>query len=141
MNDSQYDIMATKTKIRDVLRQILEHSKNTNLAAVGESTDDFINMVESRQALFDELAALNPQKIGTHTDESKPAPAGILMLDEEIKAIIKQIVEREEQHNNKVVGMMEDLKKGLKDISTEKSINSIYMKDSYESGMIFNSKN
>ncbi|MCL2853960.1 MAG: hypothetical protein FWE20_13220 [Defluviitaleaceae bacterium] len=135
-----------KVKVRDLLLKILEHTKSTELTATEHSVDDYINMVESRQALFDELASFKPQEfatVATDIDESKKEQQGSIELDEEIQKIVNQIVEREEHHKSKVAGMMDDIRKGLREISTEKSINSVYLKDSssYESGMIFNTKN
>jgi hypothetical protein len=130
-----------KIQIKELLQQILEQTKNTSLTETEHSVDDYINMVESRQSLFDKLAALKPQEFGTHSGESKNEQAGNLEIDEEIKSLVNLIAECEERHKGKVAGMMEDLKKGMRDISAEKSINTVYNKDSYESGMIFKSKN
>lgn len=127
-----------KIKVRDLLQKILDCTRTTELSATEHSVDDYIKMIESRQALFDELAALNPQELSVVTDSPNVATPEI---EEEIKSITNQIVEREKHHNSKVAGMMEDLKKGLRDLNNEKVLNSQYVKDSYESGSFFNKKN
>ncbi|MCL2853743.1 MAG: hypothetical protein FWE20_12090 [Defluviitaleaceae bacterium] len=131
---------AHKLKIRDKLLQILEHTMKTSLSATEHSVEEYIEMVNSRQALFDELAALKPQG-SQELDESNGTSSEILEIDAEIKGIVEKIAAREEHHNNQVAGMMLDLKKGIKEIKNEKAINSAYVKDSYESGMIFKSRN
>jgi predicted secreted Zn-dependent protease len=131
-----------KIQVRGLLQKILAHTQSTNLTGTEHSVDDYLHMIESRQAFFDELAALTPNvadsaSIARSTGPRKSSPE----LDEEIKNIVHQIVQHEEQHNFKVAGMMEDLRKALKELSNEKSINSVYSKDEYESGMFFSSKN
>jgi vacuolar-type H+-ATPase subunit I/STV1 len=129
-----------KVQVRGLLRKILDHTNSTNLSSTEHSVDDYIHMVESRQALFDELAMLDPesQKVSRN---ALPRRESNDALDAEIKSIVQQIVKREEHHNSKVAGMMEDLRKALKELSNEKSINAVYVKDGYESGAYFNSKN
>ena len=131
---------AVKRQMKDVLLRILEHTTNVSLSSTEHSVDEYINMIDSRQALFDELAALKPQGL-QELAESKGAAAEKLEIDAEIKDIVDKIIAREEHHKTQVAGMMKDLKKGMREINNEKSINSLYLKDSYESGMIFNTRN
>jgi N-acetylglucosamine kinase-like BadF-type ATPase len=133
-----------KIQVRGLLQKILAHTQSTELTGTEHSVDDYIQMIESRQAFFDELASLAPtarEGAGRTNIRASGSNQSGLELDEEIKSIVQQIVKREEQNNLKVAGMMEDLRKALKELSNERSINSVYVKDDYESGMFFKSKN
>jgi hypothetical protein len=127
----------TKVKVKGVLMRILEYTNKVELAATEHSVEEYINMVQGRQGLFDELEALRAQETGTASGR----PGDHTKIDAEIKELTRRISEREKHHNSRVAGMMEDLKKGMRDLSAEKAINAIYSNDSYESGTMFNSKN
>ena len=140
MSAGQEASLELKRNIRDKLQQILDYSMKTNLSSTEHSVEDYIEMVNNRQTLIDELAALKPQSL-KDLGESTAPPSGNLELDSEIKNIVEKIAAREKHHEKQAAGMMQDLKSGLKTLSAEKSINSLYLKDSYESGMILNTKN
>ena len=140
MSAEQGTDIARKRQIKEVLLQILEHTMNTSLSATEHSAEEYIRMIDSRQALFDKLAALKPQGL-QELGESNGAAVEKLEVEAEIKDIVDKITAREEHHRTQVAGMMQDIKKGMREIKNEKSINSLYLKDSYESGMIFNTKN
>jgi hypothetical protein len=123
-----------KLKIKGFLELILERTMKTDLSATEHSVDDYIDLVECRQQLLDELTVFVAEcDAAMGSDDTNK-------LDEEITNIIKQLVQQEERNKTKAKGMMDDLKKGMRDLSKEKSINSVYAKDAYESGSMFNSK-
>ena len=126
--------------MRDKLLQILAHSMSKSLSSTEHSVDEYIEMIDSRQALFDELAELARQT-SQELEASSGTSSGNIELDAEIREIANKIAAREAHHNKQVAGIMTDLKKGLKEISNEKSINSMYSQDSYQEGSLFNSKN
>jgi len=107
----------TRLLVRNKLLQILEHSMNTNFSATEHSVEEYIEMVESRQILFDDLAALAPQGL-KDVAVSLPDSPGNLKLGAEIKDIVRRIAAREEHHNKQAEGMMMDLRKGLKGLNT-----------------------
>jgi hypothetical protein len=125
-----------KLKAKAILTRLLEYTNKIELAATEHSADEYIEMVKGRQSLFDELEALrgcNPGESSKTAEHTK--------IDAQLKELAQRIAEREKHHNQQVAAMTEELKKGMRDLSAEKSINAIYANDPYESGTMFSSKN
>jgi hypothetical protein len=127
---------ALQIKIKDKLHQILELTQNAKLSSTEHGVDAYIAMVEGRHTLIAELSVLKEQERETGT-AGKGSTAN-LEYETQIQDILRRISESEEAIKPMIAGMIDDIKKGMKDVSTEKSINAIYGKDSYESGMMLN---
>lgn len=110
--------------------QILQSMLDARLTAMPESADTYINMVESRQELLNNLAQL-----------SNEAGFREACGDEETRMLLEEITKIHSQQQTQAKGIVNEIRKSIKDTRTEKAISQIYTRDSYVAGSFFDKTN
>lgn len=129
-NDSE-KILEQMRLQRDKVQSMLQITKELSLSTSADSVDIYADMVERRETVFievKEIDAVLKSPLLAHVwqanNDAFDKEAERITTD--IKSIVKQIARYDEDHKAVCQLIIGDLKKNLKDISNQKSVNTYY---------------
>ena len=116
---------ANLAEVRALLLDMLELMQSTSITAMPESSEAYVDMIESMGVLVKQFEA-----VAQHLPKEA-------FQDEEILLLSTQIRGLHQRQTGLAIGIVRELKKSLKDIRTEKNISYMYGEKGYSSGAFF----